>query len=451
MTRLWQRLWWRLWLAVLAAIVLVTLVSFVILRLLLDPDRLGPAADALAQEIAATLPAAGAPPDRLQAALDRWHRSTDAAISVFDAGRQRLAHSSRPLPAPRRRFEDSHWLTRGSRDEPDERRTAEDKFFERPPQIFALRLDDGRWLLVGRDLRPRRLPFGGALWFALLALGTGLGAYPVVRRLTRRVERLQQGVEELGRGDLGARVPVEGRDEIAQLAVSFNTAAARIEQLVNSHRALLANASHELRSPMARVRLALDLLDAERSVEQRETLKDEVRRDIAELDGLIDEILLASRLDAQAAGGMPTVKFESLDLTALVAEESARVGATLDAEALQVSGDARLLRRLVRNLLENAQRYSEGNPIDVTLRGRDAQIELMVADRGPGVAVDERARIFEPFYRARGAAESAGGVGLGLALVQRNAQRHGGAVRCEARDGGGAIFVINLPRSGVSA
>jgi signal transduction histidine kinase len=443
-TRLWQRLWWRIWLAVLAAIMLVTVLSFVILRLLIDPERLGPPADALAQEIAAVLPAADAPQAQLQAELDRLGRGREAALAVFDAERRRLAQSGRWLPPPRRRFADSHWLTRGSHEEPGERHPAEEGSVERPPQIFAQRLDDGRWLVVGRDLRLRRLPYGGALWFALLALGTGLGAYPVVRRLTRRIERLQQGVEELGRGDLRARVPVQGHDEVARLAASFNTAAARIEQLLQSHRALLANASHELRSPMARVRLALDLLDADGSAEQRQALKDEVRRDIAELDGLIDEILLASRLDAQVAGGVPESKSELVELTALVAEECARVAARLSGESVLVEGDARLLRRLVRNLLENAQRYGGGQPIDVEVRARGERAELTVADRGPGVADDERDRIFEPFYRARGVGESSGGVGLGLALVLRIAQRHGGDAACLPRDGGGSVFRVTL-------
>jgi len=448
MTPIWQRLWWRIWLAVLAAILLVSLLSFVILRMLLDPDRLGPAADALAQDIAATLPAAGAPAGELQGQLDGWHRSAEVAVSVFDAEGRRLAQAGAPLPPPRRRFDDSHWLTRTHRDEQGPRRSAQEKFFDRPPQIFALRLDDGRWLVVGRDLRLRRLPFGGALWFVLLALGTAVGAYPVVRRLTRRLERLQQGVDELGRGELHARVPVEGRDEVAQLASSFNTAAERIERLVKSHRSLLANASHELRSPIARVRLALDLLDTERTAEQRQALKDEVLRDIAELDGLIDEILLASRLDAQAAEGVPMPQFEPLDLTALVAEECARSDVALDADAVRIRGDARLLRRLVRNLLDNAKRYGGSAPIDVTLRVGPAAIELTVADRGPGVAAQERSRIFEPFYRACGAAEAGGGVGLGLALAQRIARRHGGSIECLPRDGGGSVFRVSLPGTG---
>src|SRR5262249_61057550 len=106
----------------------------------------------------------------------------------------------------------------------------------------------------------RLLGFPLCLVVALLALAVGVGAYPVVRRLTARLERLQAGVESLGAGDLSARVKVEGHDEVARLAESFNRAADRIEELVGAHKALLANASHELRTPLTRIRMAVELM-----------------------------------------------------------------------------------------------------------------------------------------------------------------------------------------------
>jgi signal transduction histidine kinase len=442
----WQQLWWRIWLAVLAAIVLVVLLSFVLLRVLLDPLRNAPPVDVLASQIAATLPAADAPIDSLPAALERGRREAGTDLSLFDRERRPLAHAGRPLPAPHSRIDESHWLSSARRDSADRPASAREPPQEwRAPQIYALRLDDGRWLVAARNLRSAR-PFAPGVGLMLLAVGAGLGAYPVVRRLTRRLERLQRGVETLGAGHLHARVPVEGRDEVAQLASSFNSAAERIEQLMNSQRALLANASHELRSPLARVRLAIEMLDGTADAGRRRALRDELHRDIAELDGLIDEILLASRLDAQAAEGMPPPQFEVLDLTALAAEECARAGVQLDGAPIDVAGDARLLRRALRNLLENARRYGGNPPIEVTVRAVGEMVELTVADRGPGVAEEERSRIFEPFYRARGAAESTGGVGLGLALVARIAQRHGGRADCLPRAGGGSVFRITLPR-----
>jgi signal transduction histidine kinase len=279
---------------------------------------------------------------------------------------------------------------------------------------------------------------------ALVALAVALGAYPVIRRLTKRLEGLQTSVERWGRGDLSARVTVQGDDEVAFLAERFNQAAERIEQLLNSHKSLLANASHELRSPLARIRMSLELMG--RGASHPAALREEIERNIRELDQLIDEILLASRLDLQQGQAEP---MEELDLMGLAAEECARTGAQLHAPeaaaGLLVHGWPRLLRRLLRNLLENAHRHGAGE-VSVTLRTDGPQLLVWVDDAGPGVPLAQRQRIFEPFYRLPGATEQAGGVGLGLALVKTIAERHGGRISCEERPGGGARFVLRLPR-----
>jgi signal transduction histidine kinase len=317
-------------------------------------------------------------------------------------------------------------------------------------------MNDGRNIVV--QLPPRQRPRGddspllravlprgstGFLWMlGIVALAVAVGSFPIVRRLTLRLEGLRRGVERWGEGDLSARVPVQGHDEVAFLALRFNRAAERVENLVQSHKSLLANASHELRSPLARIRMGLELMDPEPSPRTR----DEITRNIAELDQLIDEILLASRLDARESD-IGTV--EAVDLTGLAAEESARAGAELAAgesgDTVVVPGVSKLLRRAVRNLLENARRYSTG-PVIVVVVARGANAEVRVCDRGPGVPEAERERIFEPFYRLRGASEREGSVGLGLALVRSIAQRHHGSAHCEANPGGGACFVLTLPR-----
>lgn len=326
---------------------------------------------------------------------------------------------------------------------------------------FRIETTDGQTLnlLLPRPKRPprnpwMRPPFGFGWMLGLVALAVAVGAYPVMRRLTLRLESLQRGVELWGEGDLSARVSVTGSDEVAFLAARFNHAAERIETLMNSHRSLLANASHELRSPLARIRMGLELMGGDSQSPQRV----EISRSISELDQLIDEILLASRLDARQADAEP---FESIDLTGLAAEECSRVNAELSAEldaaavpgasghALGVRGSPRLLRRLIRNLLENARRYGKGGDISLELAqttsdGKQLAI-IRVNDRGPGVPADQRERIFEPFYRLPGASEREGGVGLGLALVRSISERHGGTARCEARPGGGASFIVELP------
>lgn len=279
----------------------------------------------------------------------------------------------------------------------------------------------------------------------LLFLGVAIGAFPVVRRLTRRLETLQRGVEQFGSGQLAFRVDDQGRDEVASLARSFNRTADQVEALLCSHQSLLANASHELRSPLARLKMALSLSETA-APPQRDLLQREIHTNIAELDALVEEVLLASRLDGQSQGAAE--HDQVLDLLGLAAEEAARAGAQAEAlgsASLRVLGDERLLRRALRNLLENAKRYG-GEDVLVTLEKRaDQRIALQVCDRGPGVPEAMQERIFEPFFRLPGHAELTGGVGLGLSLVKQIAQRHKGTVRCTARAGGGSCFVLELP------
>jgi signal transduction histidine kinase len=274
-------------------------------------------------------------------------------------------------------------------------------------------------------------------------------------------------------------VAVSGSDEVAFLAERFNIAASRIEALVGSHKSLLANASHELRSPLTRIRMGLELMDGliaptvgtgvsslspegafapwggPATLKSFNKFKDEISRNINELDLLIAEILLASRLDStQADVGV----FEPVDLIGMAAEECSQTGAELEMQgntSVSVQGVPKLLRRLMRNLLENANRYAKPDtrlPVELSLAlsatGPQQTATIRVTDHGPGVPAELRERIFEPFFRAPGASERDGGVGLGLALVKSIALRHGGTVRCEAGpDGKGASFVVVLPIS----
>lgn len=329
---------------------------------------------------------------------------------------------------------------------------------------YVVLMRDGRIVYMQLPRPPRsswsRAPYGFFWTLALVAIAVALATYPIVRKLTRRLEVLQNGVEKWGAGDLSVRVSEAGQDEVAFLAERFNHAAERIENLVKSHetllasqKSLLANASHELRSPLARIRMSLELMGTSPSA----GAKNEIARNIGELDQLIEEILLASRLDAREAD-LGTI--ESVDLIGLAAEECARVGAELmlqnepdsgplessswPTSSLTVPGVSKLLRRAVRNLLENARRHAAGD-ITLSLSRTDTQAVIRVCDRGPGVPAELKERIFEPFYRLPGATERDGGVGLGLALVKSIAQRHAGSVVCEDRAGGGVCFIVNLP------
>ena len=163
-----------------------------------------------------------------------------------------------------------------------------------------------------------------------------------------------------------------------------------------------------------------------------------------ELDQLIDEILLSSRLEAKEAD-LGTV--EAVDLVGIAAEECARTGASLEVSVTHVvvPGIAKLLRRVVRNLLENARRYGGKGGVTLNLQTAANLAILQVNDHGPGVPSRSRERIFEPFYRLPGASEREGGVGLGLALVRSIVLRHRGSVVCRNRESGGATFGIRLP------
>lgn len=200
---------------------------------------------------------------------------------------------------------------------------------------------------------------------------------------------------------------------------------------------MLAAASHELRSPLARIRIALELLDTE----ERPDLRLRLEQDIGELDALIGELLLASRLDS----GSEPMAHETVDLLALATEEAAQSGARVEGPSVRVQGDLRFLRRAIRNLLENAQRYAPAESMEVKIAADRNTARITVCDRGPGVRETERERIFEPFYRAPGTAESGTGVGLGLWLVRRIARQHGGDASWAAREGGGVCFTIELP------
>ncbi len=442
-----RSLYLRIYLTVVAALALFALVSGWLVQQTLEEQR--QRAEAVASErveawgdlLQGSLPPAGAPAAEQLAALREWSQRLRVPMALDDAAGRRIGASDSFV---RRDF-----------DAP-----------ERAGRLRSVRLDDGRTLWVprmhggrrdgagGPPMAPRPHWLGGpagwpdgvglAVLLVLLFLAVAAGAYPVVRSLTRRLEALKQGVEAFGGGALHQRVAEDGRDEIAAVGASFNRAAARVEALLRTHQSLLANASHELRSPLARLKMAVAMLDGAAPA-QRMALQREIDTNIGELDALVEEVLLASRLDGSAA----LEPQQPVPLLAVAAEEAARVGASADGQDLQVMGDERLLRRALRNLLENAQRYG-GDDITVEVSGSTtAGATVRVCDRGPGVPEAWRERIFEPFFRLPGHAEREGGVGLGLALVRQIAQRHGGQVVCEPRAGGGSCFRISLPAAAV--
>ncbi len=361
------------------------------------------------------------PPDLDQAALQRaaegLARAFDADVTIFDADGGVLAQVGSPLTfpeqAPRRR-----WMGEGEE------------------RLVVVPLP-GERVLAASNFMPFAPPRRNGVLFALIvALAVAMAAWPLARALTRRLEALRAGVERWGAGDLSARIAVKGRDEVAAVGESFNAAAERVEHLVQSQRMLLANASHELRSPLARLRMAVEL-----GQDAPDAHRQEIERNLAELDELVGEILLTSKLDHEGPMGAR----ERVDLLGVAAEEAASASVAVEGEAVIVQGDPRLLARAIRNLIQNAQRHG-APPITVTVNRIGDHAEIAVCDHGAAISPVDRTRLFEPFYRPAGHGEGAGGWGLGLALVSQIADRHGGTARYRAPAAGQpAAFVIELP------
>jgi signal transduction histidine kinase len=403
----------------------------------------------MARHVAALLGEHRGDPAALAARVRQIHHDLRLSVRVRDLDGRVLAAAGEPLPP----------LSPAS--EADVR-TGADVLWMRPMGFAAAIRQPGSDTVVGLVEAAAPRAFGmpslwrPVLWVAL-ALGlVALATRPLAQRISRPVERLTAAVRRLGSGDLGARVPAEahhGRraDELVELTRAFNEMAERVERLVRSEKELLANVSHELRSPLARIRLALDLVP--RDADGARRLGD-VERDLAELDRLIEDVLTAARLDAT---GLPA-RLEVVDANAIADEvaERARHDPLLGGRALrvvkgtdvQVTADRALLRRALWNLVENAAKYG-APPITLAVSRDGERVTLAVSDEGPGIDAGERERVRAPFYRGD-AARAAGqpGVGLGLTLAQRVAEVHGGTLTIEPPPGCRVVMSITSQAAG---
>jgi signal transduction histidine kinase len=411
-----RRLYLQIYLTIVGSLLLVVLTAGLVWHFLAGVPPFGQPFEIAGEVVAELIPPPQAPLSEQQQVIDRLARRLGADLALFGRANEPLIAAGQPLPSPSRGSRAGGWL--------------------RTPAgpAVSIQLPDGRWLVARLPLRQRPSAVALAAFLGGIALAVALGALPVARRLTGRLERLQHGVESLGAGDLRARAKVEGRDEVARLAQSFNRAAARIEQLVDAQKMLLANASHELRTPLTRLRLGLELIEAQ--PERKAALT----KDIAELDQLVDEILLMSRLDASEQ--LDTR--EDIDLVALAAEECARYNdCSVKGSPVIVRGDPLLLRRMIRNLVENALLHGKP-PVEVAIERHDGQAVLGVCDCASPIPEAARERLFSSFYRIPGSG-SAKGTGLGLALVRQIVRRHGGDVAYNPEQGN--CFKVTLPAS----
>nr|WP_250646628.1 HAMP domain-containing sensor histidine kinase [Pseudomonas oligotrophica] len=298
----------------------------------------------------------------------------------------------------------------------------------------------------------------GSLLWPISALGIALVVLAgfsllLTLSITRPLGRLRSAVHDLGQTTYQqnslARLS-RRRDELGTLARDFNRMGARLQSLINSQRQLLRDVSHELRSPLARLRIALAL--AERATpSEREAIWPRLRLECDRLEALIQEILELARLDADPGDAVPVELeriFEQLKENARLVAPDQRINSHLQAD-IALRGWPDMLERALDNLLRNALRFNpEGQPIELSATTVDGQLELAVRDHGPGVEADHLPQLSEPFFRAPG--QTAAGHGLGLAIARRAAERHGGRLLLGNHPQGGFVATLQLPLQGTA-
>lgn len=293
-----------------------------------------------------------------------------------------------------------------------------------------------------------------AIQGVLSLLFIGMVGWWVARSVARPVMAISKVTRRVAAGELSARVGDQaGRahDELAELARDFDAMAERIEALVAHDRSVLQDLSHELRSPLARLHLILDLARRSRSADEAAGYFEQAEQEIVRLDNMTGEMLALSRLE----GGIPGVNREPFDIAGLLRESVRRAeleaqarGITLSLSAavpVTVSGSELLLERALDNLIANAIKFSPPDgKVELSMHAGAEQMELAIRDHGPGVPAAELESLFRPLFRGSNAAR-ADGHGLGLAIVQRVVRAHGGDIHANNADGGGLIVRMHLP------
>lgn len=444
--RIFGKIFLGFWIATFAMISALLLVS---LSGLVKPLPHRPVPDAHRLMVGLRAEFAGGGVGAVGAWLDRHPFLDSDDIAIADAA-GRIVFPASPGRVMRGFL--SHW--------PPERR----RFIERRFAGFYIGsvMRDGagaRYRVIVRLPPPWQVRLRDDPWlgFVIALVVSGLVCFVVARVLTRPLARLGDAVGRLARGDLLARVELGGgsRDEIHRLAADFNHMADQLAARIADQQRLVKDVSHELRSPLARMRLALALIH-DTDAEVSEDMLARLEREVEKLEAIVSDLLLLP----QSGTGQFRLD-EAVDLPALVqgviddcragiGESGPRVDAELPAKPLLYRGNGRLLYSALANLVQNGLRYTPtGGAVRVTLTKSQSGVRLQVADGGPGVPEADLGRIFEPFYRVSAARDRGeGGTGLGLAIVRRATELHGGAV--SARNTGGGLEVsIELPAGGV--
>ncbi len=296
-----------------------------------------------------------------------------------------------------------------------------------------------------------------ALFIFVLAAAAALTASLIMARIiTRPISRLAKGIQGMSRGDFSSRVEVKGAGEMRRLAEAFNTMSEKVETLDQSRNQFVSNASHELKTPLATMKIMIQSLALQPEMDKnlRTEFLNDIDREIDRLSAIISDLLTLVKMDSKE---MPLTK-EPLTLADLCGEarrllipmaEKKKQTILLEiGDPCAMNGDRSKLTQVVYNLVENAVKYvQEGGEIRVSLVKSGREAVLTVADNGPGIPRDSLPHIFDRFYRvdkARSRSE-VGGTGLGLSIVQQFVNLHGGVIRAESEEGKGSRFIVTLP------
>ncbi len=367
----------------------------------------------------------GTPPDRARG--ERLARETAINIAVEGAG---IKWATAPLPPPVKYKHPAHRTPRGSFG------------WDSGTYIYETGREGVRYRFWGSA---RDIPEGGGFMLYLflgLVSAVMIGAYLLIRRLLSPIRLLADGVKQTAAGNLGHRVPIGSADELGELGASFNAMNERVSAMLASREQLLRDVSHELRSPLTRMRVALELMP-------EGPPRQSVLEDVATIDAMIGELLETQRLE-RPEGAPRRERIDLGDALSGVIREFAggksAINLDLPDGPLIVNADRERALIVLRNILGNALKYSpEGAAVDVAARTIDGGVRLTVGDRGGGIPEEELGRVFEPFYRVdRSRSRETGGYGLGLHICKRIMDAHGGSIVVRNRTGGGTEVVLEF-------
>lgn len=450
-----KRIFWRIYLYSLTLLLAVVLgVAAIALLVERKTPRQGAPVRRAELTAAALLPHLPNRP-QFQKHLETFQASLSMGISVYEGKGITLAAAGASPPPP---LDPGEFSTLHSQ-----------RYFFRGTSLYvAVPLDplspEGAYLIMG-ELSPSgltRIISSLLLLFLLLAVVS----FPVSRTVARPLEKLTACARGLSQGDLSARTDVKREDELGQLATAVNEMAAQLEARIRREKELLGNISHEIRTPLSRIKVALELSDDEGDACRVASRLRSISADLGELDGMVEDILLAMRLDlaTDTPGGDGVIlRRETVDLGEVAARSAHlfserhpehRLRIEVPEEIPPIAGDPVFLRRTIDNLLDNAAGHSPPDRevrLSITPAGSGAAVEIH--DRGKGIDGKDLPRIFEPFFRAGGATGALdGGVGLGLTLCKRIVEAHGGTIEASSHPDGGTVvrFSVSSGLAGAS-